>query len=469
MNSDIAGIERKIECAVAEWNMLPDGCPVVVGLSGGADSVALTHFLLRYAAGHGIFLTAAHVNHCLRGEESDSDERFVREFCERNRLELHVNRVDVRAAAERQSMGIEECGRAVRYSFFKRLCGENGRIATAHTLSDSAETVLMNLAKGTGPRGLCGIPPVRDNIVRPLIGVTRSEVEQYCACYHLPFVTDSTNLEEKYARNRIRLQAVPALKTVNPSFEECLLRTERLLRCDEEYLEALAQKSEVGARDPSGGYRLDVLQRLPEAVLLRVIQTALHRISRARFGYEHIAAVESIVRSGNGAVTAAGGIQCYVTGNTLFVAEKYPEKVPQWSVPLNCSSVLLPDGREFRLRRPAEGEWKNRGSEKINKLLFNNFINYDTITNNGSFVRNRREGDTFRPPFRGVSKSLKKLFNEARIPTAQRGRLAVLECGGRILWVEGFGVSEEARVSSDTREAAEIIIKERNDSAYDER
>ncbi len=326
----------------------------------------------------------------------------------------------------------------------------------------------MNLARGAGPRGLGGIPPVRGNVVRPLIEVTRAETERYCGFYRLPYVTDSTNRSENYARNRVRLKAVPALKSVNPAFEDCVRRTADILRCDEECLEELAERAAAEAAQPSGGYDAASLRKIPRAVLLRVIRNAVRAVSEAEIGYGHAAAVEEIVRNGKGSVTVAGGIQCCVEGNTLFVARQQAAPPPRWAVPLDSSgTAALPDGREFRLRRVGEEAWKNHG--KINKLLFNNLINYDTISNNGSFVRNRREGDVFRPACRNVTKSLKKLFNEAHTPIWERSRLAVLECAGRILWVEGFGASEEARVSEHTREAAEIRIKERSNGAYNER
>ncbi len=184
-----------------------------------------------------LHLIAAHVNHGLRGEEADRDERFVRDFCERNSIVLQVLHADVIATAREKSQGIEECGREVRYSFFRSLCGPDGRIATAHTLSDSAETVLMNLAKGAGTKGLCGIPPVRGNIVRPLIDITRAEVERYCSCFGLDFVTDSTNLTDGYGRNKLRHHVVPVLQEINPAFECAVERTTQILRCDEEYFE----------------------------------------------------------------------------------------------------------------------------------------------------------------------------------------------------------------------------------------
>lgn len=435
MNDGITEIENKIEKSIAVWQMLPDGCPVVVGLSGGADSVALTYFLLQYSKSHNINITAAHINHMLRGEEADADEKFVISWCKEHHVPLKILHADVRALANKKSQGIEECGREIRYSFFRGICGENGRIATAHTMSDSVETVLMNLAKGAGARGLCGIPPVRDGIVRPLIGITRSEVELYCKYYGLSYVTDSTNLTDEYARNKIRHNVIPVLKSINPHFETAAGRTIELMRCDEEYFSAEAEKSLSRAARETG-YDIAVLRSSRRAVLLRAIVLAVKKYTASRIEYGHITAVEKIIRCGNGSTTIAGGIQCVASGNTLFIMSASAEKQQSWSVPLRLPETVLPDGRILSIRKIDCNEIKNHG--KINNLFFNNLINYDTILNANSFLRSRSAGDTFSPAGRGLTKKLKKLFNEAKIPVIARDKIAVLECGkaclGRGVW-----------------------------------
>lgn len=454
MNDRISEIERKIERTVEEERMLPDGCRVVAALSGGADSMAMVHFLMGYAKRHAIALTAAHVNHGLRGEESDADEAFVAAWCSENHLDFQVFHADVSALAEKNSQGLEECGRNVRYSFLRGLCGQGGRIATAHTLTDSAETVLMNLAKGAGPRGLSGIPPVRDEIVRPLIRVTRQEVEAYCLHYALPFVTDSTNLTDEYARNRVRHNVLPVLKGINPGFEQAVFRTTRLLRQDEEFFQRLARE-ELDRAAADGGFSLRVLKGQRDSVLSRMIVLMVQRKAGVRLDYAHIEAVIGMIRSGAGNITLPGGIQCCANGNTLFVHEI--GRAARWKVPLRLPETSLPDGRVFCIRIESP-EIKNH--EKINNLLFNNRINYDTIMDTNSFVRSRLPGDRFVPANRGVTKTLKKLFNEQKIPLFRRDRLAVLECGGEILWIEGIGPSQKAAAAEDTGRAAEIMIKE---------
>lgn len=455
MNDRIAELERKLEDTIQQERMLPDGCRVVAAVSGGADSMALVHFLKGYAERHGITLTAAHVNHGLRGEESDADEAFVSAWCVENHVNLQVFHADVSALAKKNSQGLEECGRNVRYSFFRSLCGPDGRIATAHTLTDSAETVLMNFAKGAGPRGLSGIPPVREKIVRPLIRVTREEVEAYCLHYGLRFVTDSSNLTDEYTRNRIRHGVVPVLRGINPGFEQAVFRTTRLLRQDEEYFRKLACEELNHAATEDGGFSLRVLGGQPDCVLSRMISIAIQRKTSARLDFGHVEAVIAMIRSGRGNITLPGGIQCCANGNTLFIQPESGRTV-RWKTPLRLPETLLPDGRALCVCESSE----TKNHEKINNLLFNNRINYDTILNTNSFIRNRLPGDRFAPAGRGVTKTLKKLFNEQKVPPFRRDRLAILECGGEILWIEGFGPSQKAAAAEGTGRAAEIIIKE---------
>ena len=454
MNDDILNIENKVERVIVSWNMLPQGCTVIVGLSGGADSMALTHFLLKYGIARHIHMIAAHINHGLRGEEADSDERFVVDWCRANGVELQVLHADVRALAAEKSEGLEECGRNVRYAFFRSLCAENtdAKIATAHTLSDSTETVLMNLAKGTGARGLRGIPPVRGNIVRPFIGITRAEVEAYCEYHGLSYVTDSTNLTEDYARNKIRLSVVPVLKEINPAFESAVLKMTQQLGADENYLTGLARE-QLAKAECAGGYSLPVLAALPQPVLSRAIALAVGRVSAARLESSHIQAAAEIVRARAGAVTLVGGIQCTAQGNTLFITGQNNSE--PWSVPFQMPKTCLPDGRVLTITSYTKKEYENRC--KFNNLLFNNVINYDTIFSVTS-VRNRRNGDVFRPSGRGVTKTLKKLFNEAKLEPMLRSKAVMLESGGEIVWIEGFGACEGSCVADNTQNIAEIKI-----------
>lgn len=295
MNEEMQQILGQIKGLIAEFGLFPPQGRVIVGLSGGADSMALTHFLVYHT---NLQVLAAHVNHGLRGSAADQDEEVVRRWCEENGIPLRVLHADVKQQARERNLGLEECGREVRYAFFQELADrETDRIATAHTLSDQVETVLLHLTRGAGLRGLCGIPPVRGKIVRPFLRVTREQVEAYCRFYHLPYVTDQTNADRGFARNRVRLDVVPALKAVNPALErEIAGMTARLAR-DEAYLQEEAQRAVERAKTPNGYSRTE-LAALPTAILVRALERILRRAGGAQPEGIHLEQAAAMVRAG---------------------------------------------------------------------------------------------------------------------------------------------------------------------------
>ena len=196
------------------YNMPLFGRTIAVGVSGGADSMALLHVLLELKDEFAMNIIACHVNHGIRGETADRDEKFVVEACKRLGVDVRILRADVPGTAKKMHLGVEECGRRIRYDFFNSVAGDV-IIATAHTLSDRSETLLLNIARGASVKGLCSIPAVRGNIVRPLIDCTRADIEKYCSDNSIEFVTDETNFEDIYSRNRIRLNVIPELKKLS--------------------------------------------------------------------------------------------------------------------------------------------------------------------------------------------------------------------------------------------------------------
>lgn len=263
-NNDI--IHDKIRAAIGDYNMLGEpennNASVTVALSGGADSVALLYAMLDLQKEHNITVRACHVNHRLRGAESDKDEEFVRRLCQNLEVELTVRSVDVKSL-QKKHQSIEETARSARYSFFAEL---PGKIATAHTASDNAETIMLNLIRGTGLKGLCGIPPVRGNIIRPLIWCERFEIETFCRNRNLDYVTDSTNFSYEFTRNKVRLSLMPLIKEINPSFDCGITRMCNALREDSDYLENLALS--VLRNDGCGVKKLKSLEK---PILNRII------------------------------------------------------------------------------------------------------------------------------------------------------------------------------------------------------
>lgn len=263
---------EKVMRAISDCNMLNTGDAVVAALSGGADSVSLLQALITLRERLGITVSACHVNHCLRGEESDRDMQFCEDLCARLGVELKILRIDV-AAQQQKHESLEECARRIRYAFFDEV-SRGKKLATAHNSNDCAETVILNILRGTGLKGLCGIPPVRGNIIRPLIYCTRAEVERYCAENSLSFVTDSTNLCCDYTRNKVRHGILPQMLEINGSLFDTMSRMEKSLREDSELLECMASEALEKAQK-NGGWVAAELAKLPKPVRARAVKQIL--------------------------------------------------------------------------------------------------------------------------------------------------------------------------------------------------
>lgn len=415
---------------------------IVIGISGGADSVALTHILFSRLASEK--LICAHVNHGIRGDEADRDENFVRCFCEKLGICLEVFHADIPTLAKEWHMGEEECGRKIRYDFFESLaCGENDLIVTAHNADDNAETVLMNLIKGAGLKGISGIPARRGKIFRPILSMSRDDIENYCRDHGLSYVTDSSNLKTDYDRNKLRLKVVPVLREINPSFVSAIARTAAISAEAEGILETQANALLDSAAKESG-LDVNVLRNAPDLVFRAAIKSYLESKGCGRLEKKHLDAVSAALES-SGAVSLPGSLLLTVRQNTLTVTRDV--KLRDFNQELNMGDNVLPDGRILRME-PISEEF-NKNSEKIHNLLFYNYCDYDKIIS-GPMAGRRKEGDRFTLQRRKITKSLKKLFNELRIPAALRDSLVVIRDGQELVFVEGVGVSEKYKIDNNT-------------------
>lgn len=308
---------NKVEKAIEDYGMVGGG-EVVAALSGGADSVSLLYALKILSQRLGFSLSACHVNHGLRGEESDGDMRFCQQLCQGLDIPLEILNTNVRAFQQKHE-SLEETARRVRYDFFEKV--SRGKIlATAHSSNDSAETVLLNLMRGTGLKGLCGIPPVRGNIIRPLIYCTRDEVESFCAAAGLKYVTDKTNLSDDYTRNKIRHLILPEMQKINPSLLDTMSRMQKNLREDSDYLEQLGKTALEAAR-LQHGYGTAALADNPKPVLRRAIKRLL-----TDGGIEpsalRIEMTEQIILAGRGKINPCKGKFVTVKKGAVFVEQQ---------------------------------------------------------------------------------------------------------------------------------------------------
>lgn len=443
-------MKEKAYCTIQKYHMLSHGDTVIVGLSGGADSCALLHFLVSLRESMHLTVAACHVNHGLRGSEADRDEHFAGEFCRKYDVKLYTLHADVRKEAVKQKKSTEQCGRDIRYAFFTETAEKlDGKIATAHTASDNAETVLFNLTRGSGMAGLCGIPPARDRIIRPLIECTRTEIEDYCKMNNLSYVTDSTNLTEEYTRNRIRLKVIPVLKNINPCFESAVSGMTERLRQTSDFMVKCAENALTQA-ETDKGYDIKVLQGLDEALMIQTVRLLCQRNGITPEA-KHMELMKQMIYNG-GAVELKENIFAVSRQGYFRIVREENRDFTQ-SIVWNGQKSLYINDKKISLSEINIDEFHKR--KKIDKMLFHNSLDYDTIPLTPVF-RTRQQGDQFCLPDRRVTKSVKKLFIEMKIPREKRDGIVLLAHGSEILWIEGIGISDQFRVGENTRKVLMI-------------
>ncbi|WMJ84595.1 tRNA lysidine(34) synthetase TilS [Oscillospiraceae bacterium LTW-04] len=464
---------------IQSHHMLKQGENVIVGLSGGADSVALLCVLYSLKDELRITLSACHINHNLRGEESLRDERFCGALCSRLGISLVVKNVDVLSYCAQNGCGTEEGARDLRYQALQSL-DSDAKIATAHTLSDNAETLLMNLTRGAALEGLCGIPPVRNNIIRPLINCTRDEVEEYLKEQGQDFVTDSTNHSNDYKRNRIRHTLIPLLKALNPSFEQAVRRTVDALQADKVLLGQMTAQALAAAAMPETPVILpDWAKRLvpllprrpkwsraalisqPKPVRLRCYKEMLLTAGQ-RYDADRLALVDELVLVGSGGVSLDGCNTLRCDGEALFLETLFkPPRLEERQISLSETTIPikipLNEGVFLQICEIDITEIKFFVNNR--SLQFKNAIDCDRI-NEIITLRPRAAGDRIALVGHNCTQSLKKLLNAMTVPALLRDGLAVLSDEKGPVWIEGLGVSERAAISRNTRRAVLIRIQE---------
>ncbi len=396
--------------------MIEPGDHIICAVSGGADSVALLFGLYLLKEKLDIRLSAAHFNHRLRGAESDRDEAFVKAFCARYDIPLHLGSGDVVPGKK----GLEAAARDARYAFLRSL---PGKIATAHTADDNAETILLHLVRGTGLRGLCGITPVGEGLIRPLLTVTRQEVEAFLREYCLSHVEDSSNGGDAFQRNRLRHHVMPLLQAENPRLAENMTAMALSLQAEEALLERLTEAEYT--------CRVSALRAMEPGLCSRILERMLQINGLHEPQRSHIMLLEGLVLSEKPSARAS-----FPGGLTME----------------RCYDILRPLAPETELptRKIAVGDDILWGSWRVRCRQATEVLNDpDTFTlavEGEVYLRPRRSGDTLRLP--GGTKTLKKLFIDRKIPASQRPFVPVLASEQRVLGVAGIGPSVE-QVAND--------------------
>ncbi|MDO5110832.1 MAG: tRNA lysidine(34) synthetase TilS [Clostridia bacterium] len=445
-------IRAIIQSTIEEYGLIHPGETVLVGLSGGPDSVALLHTLLSLSTSMGFRVAAGHLNHGIRDEAADADEQFVRELCELFGVPLWVEKADVPAIAKARGWTLEQAGREERYAFLHRAKEKAGaqRVAVAHHMDDQAESILLHLTRGTGLAGLVGMLPARGEIIRPLLFVRRGDVEEYIAQEGLAYCVDATNLETGSTRNRLRLDVIPYIEEhINPAFVDGLCSMAELLLRDETYLQAQADKLLEAARRP-GGFDRETLKGEPLPILTRALRAAL-REAGAYVDIErvHIEQLIDLLSARTGAMLPLPGVQAYVQYDLVCFGN--PAETPEFSLPFVLDGVTQTPLGDFVctiVPRPAEfGHDRNVAFMDADKL-------------DGLLARTRREGDRIYPIGAPGRKKLKEYFIDKKVPREKR-TLPLLCMGEDVWFAPGFCSGEAGKVTEETTRVARIEYKQK--------
>ncbi len=400
---------------------------MLVACSGGADSMLLLNFLLAVRNRYNITVEVAHVEHGIRGTDSLKDAEFVKSFCDANSINIHMLSLNAPYEASKHGLGVEEYSRKKRYEFFNSIPCD--KIATAHNLNDNAETALFRLVRGTGLKGMCAISPVRGKIIRPLIEISSDDIRCCCDKLKISYRTDSTNADNTYSRNYIRNNIIPSLDKVNC---DAVFNINNFISCaaeDNSFIEDAA-KTQYSAVLGDKGLNIQKLKQLHIALAKRIIIKYFSEYNIS-LDSRHLSDVVRLLDK-NSKVQLKGSIFAVSSNNFLRIAD--------------LSNI----GNQFIFVTDIlkKSEFKSKNVDF--------YCDYDKI--NGSVkVRSRMSGDTIRPLNRGCSKSLKKLFNELKIPIEQRCAIGVVADDKGVIGVIGYCVDERAAVTQQTQNI--LIIK----------
>lgn len=432
---------EKVKDTIKKYDMLQQGDRVLLAVSGGPDSIALLHCLWVLREEYELSLFVVHLNHCLRGEEAELDARLVQETAAGYHLPCYVESINIDRLAKEKKLSFETCARNVRQELYYRCAKENscGKIALGHNADDQAETVLMRFLRGTGSRGLCGIAPVKGMLIRPLIDLSKAEIEAYCQKNGLVYRIDSTNLKPVYLRNKIRLDLLPLLeKEYNNNMRGNLLRQREIALEDQEYWDQASEECLNQALLACDAERMllscELLKNTPRALLKRVLMQSVERIkgNLQELSFTDLNSVLDLL------LNKSWGKQ--ILHEKITFEKSYNQL---------CISLLKHDCAKML-------SWQLEVLSAVPEIKKAGVIYIPFNPELGALeLRYRLPGDKLRTAY--GTKKLKKFLNEKKVPSFQRDKLKVIAQNKRVLWLEGFGAFTSEK---DQKKYAAISLAE---------
>jgi tRNA(Ile)-lysidine synthase len=466
-------IFRKVEQAIQSHDMFQPNDAVLAGVSGGPDSMALLHMLIKLAPKWNLTIGVAHLDHGLRGVESKHDAQFVSALCEGLRLPFFMQAQDVAAFQKKNRVSMEMAGRHARYRFYEQTAKKEhfNKIALGHHADDNAELILMNLLRGSGPLGIAGIPPIRNHrYIRPLIYLRRDEILYFLKRNHIEFLSDPTNTDRRFLRNRIRHELLPDLaECYNPNIADALNRYARVAGAEEDWLNSQVQSVFVEiARISPGCVRIPIvrLADMHTALQRRMIRKAIENIKGdlKKITYEHIHMVYDLIHSGSDQDHAdlPGRLAAERKQNELLIFRQTTSRLP-----IKSKKTTSAPGFQYLIKDPLSQPQllliQETGMQIMWSIAHRDVLKIPTVSGHASacfdmdkitwplMVRNVQPGDRFRPLGMKGSQKLKKFFINNKIPRNMRPQIPIVLNKGEIIWVAGYRMGEPAKITDSTQ------------------
>ncbi len=446
-------IEQKFLDFISRKKLIERRDKVLVAFSGGADSAFVLSLLNKFKGKFGIEIIAAHINHGLRGPEAERDEKHCAEFSGRIGAPFFAEKVDVRNFAKRKKLSPEEAARILRYEALDKIAKKTGatKIATAHNLNDNAETVLLNLLKGGGTQAVAGIPAKRGKIIRPALAITREEIEFWLAETSTPFVNDSTNFENDYLRNRLRNLILPEIRAqINPKADEAIFNFSGILSAQNEIVKKLTeQRAEELFSEESKRLIFDVpaLSEIDKLNLGNLLRYALRKKFDYDLEFSDVLKIENLIDYQKGkTVELKNKLRAIRERRTIvFYFEKNGDE-----------KIYVEFMSDAELKTP-QGVVSVRTTRRKKKRLNCELVCADSFS--GKFVlRNWRAGDKFKPLGMKRNKKISDFLTDLKIPSAEKKKILVLENNGKIIWVVGFRISDDVKITEQTKKRLELCV-----------
>ena len=459
---------NKIKETIETNNLIKENEHIIVGVSGGPDSVCLLHVLSSLRYEYRLTLTVVHVNHGLRGKDADNDQKYTEELCKTMGLNCYTFKKDIKKISKQKGLSEEEAGREERYKAFYEVKDKVNadKIAVAQNLNDQAETLLIRLLRGSGLDGLSAIDHIRENcVIRPILDISRAEIERYCEENNLNPQIDKTNLETKYTRNKIRLELIPYLKeNFNSNIENTLWKTASILNEDKvfinNYVEEIARNIEIEEKAVAK-INKTVFNREDIAIKKRLIlYIADILLLRKDIGTVHLENAIKLINENNTSkgIDLPNGLRISVGYNEIiFTNINIKKDIEKYLYKLKLGILnIVPE-----INGNIKMKIIDNGIYEITKDQYTKMFNYDIIKNE-IIVRNRRVGDVFTPlGFKG-SKKIKNYFIDEKIDKDKREEIPIICCGDEIMWVVGYRISEKYKVTTETKQILVIEYNGRN-------